>query len=86
MYNEFSIIDISSNYSTNSFTINTNFSVDKDTVNKDNIKVSIIVDGQQIAIDTYILVAEGKNIFVKFDTYDYADHQFFIYINNIIAY
>ena len=37
MYNEFSIIDISSNYSTNSFTINTNFSVDKDTVNKDNI-------------------------------------------------
>lgn len=83
MYNEFSIIDISSNYSTNSFTINTNFSVDRDTVNKDNIKVSIIVDGQQIAIDTYVLVAEGKNIFVKFDTYDYADHQFFIYINNI---
>ena len=65
MYNEFSIIDISSNYSTNSFTINTNFSVDRDTVNKDNIKVSIIVDGQQIAIDTYVLVAEGKNIFVN---------------------
>ena len=83
MYNQFSIIDISSNYSTNSFTINTNFSVDHDTVNKDNIKISIIKDEQQIAIDTYILIAEGKNIFVKFDNYEYADQQFFIYVNNI---
>ena len=83
MYNEFSIIDISSNYSTNSFLINTNFSVDKDTVNKDNIKISIIKDEKQIAIDTFVLVPEGKNIIVKFDDYAYADQQFFIYINNL---
>ena len=83
LYNQFSIIDISSNYSTNSFLINTNFSVDKDTVNKDNIKISIIKDEKQIAIDTFVLVPEGKNIIVKFDDYAYADQQFFIYINNL---
>jgi hypothetical protein len=83
LYNQFSIIDISSNYSTNSFLINTNFSVDPDTINKDNIKISIIKDEKQIAIDTFMLVPEGKNIIVKFDDYAYADQQFFIYINNL---
>lgn len=83
MYNQFSIIDIESNYSTNSFTIHTNFSVDHDTVHKDNIKISIIVNEKQIPIDTFILIPEGKKIYVKFDTYDYADQQFFIYINDI---
>lgn len=83
MYNQFSIIDIESNYSTNSFIIHTNFSVDHDTVHKDNIKISIIVNEKQIPIDTFILIPEGKKIYVKFDTYDYADQQFFIYINDI---
>ena len=83
MYNQFSIIDIESNYSTNSFIIHTNFSVDHDSVHKDNIKISIIVNEKQIPIDTFILIPEGKKIYVKFDTYDYADQQFFIYINDI---
>lgn len=83
MYNQFSIIDIESNYSTNSFIIHTNFSVDHDTVHKDNIKISIIVNEKQIPIDTFVLIPEGKKIYVKFDTYDYADQQFFIYINDI---
>ena len=83
MYNQFSIIDIESNYSTNSFIIHTNFSVDHETVHKDNIKISIIVNEKQIPIDTFILIPEGKKIYVKFDTYDYADQQFFIYINDI---
>ena len=80
MYVDFSVTETNANFSDKTITINTNFILDKTTVNFNTVKFFITIDGENKLLTDYVLTCDGKNMKIELNEYPYEDDQYYIYV------
>lgn len=83
MYVDFSVTETNANFSDKTITINTNFILDKTTVNFNTVKFFITIDGENKLLTDYVLTCDGKNMKIELNEYPYEDDQYYIYVKGV---
>lgn len=83
MYVDFSVTDTVANFSDKTITINTNFILDKTTVNFNTVKFFITINGENKLLTDYVLTCDGKSMKIELNEYPYEDDQYYIFIKGV---
>ena len=83
MYVDFSVTETVTNFSDKTITINTNFILDKTTVNFNTVKFFITINGENKLLTDYVLTCDNKSIKIELNEYPYEDDQYYIFIKGV---
>lgn len=83
MYIDFSVADVSANFSEKTLSVHTNFRLDATTVNPKTVKLYKVIDEERVPFLDYTMVCDGKDINLVLNDFPYEEDVFYVFVHKV---